>query len=60
MLHRAVWYKLTDVSEVLTSPIIREKMEAGTTSETSGYFYETTRSNFIEDSHLHVDDPLKD
>jgi hypothetical protein len=44
MLLRVVWWKLTDV--VLT-------MEAVSYSETSVSFYQTTRRNIPEDSHLH-------
>jgi hypothetical protein len=42
MLRRAVWYKLIDVSEMLTASIIkamRSMMEAVSTSETSVNFY---------------------
>jgi hypothetical protein len=53
MLRRVVWYKFTDVSEMLTSCIIRViivlMMEAVNTSETSGNFYET-KTNSMEQS----------
>jgi hypothetical protein len=42
MLRRVVWYELTDVSKVLTA------------SKTKVNFYETTRRNIPEDSHLHT------
>jgi hypothetical protein len=44
------WWKLTNVSEVLTASIAL-KMEA-VTSETMVNFYETKRLNIPEDSHL--------
>jgi hypothetical protein len=53
-----VWRKkFTDVSEVLTAYIIRAialMTEAVCTSETSLNFYQTTRHNIPEDSHLHT------
>jgi hypothetical protein len=55
MLHSVVWYKFTDVSEVLIASIIRKMnlmMEAASTSQTSVKFYQTTRRNIPEDSHL--------
>jgi hypothetical protein len=45
MLRRLIWYKLTDVSEVLTFLM----MEAITTSETSVNFHQTTWHNISED-----------
>jgi hypothetical protein len=52
-----VWEKYTDVSEMLTAFIIKAiiflMMEAASTSETSVNFYQTTRRNNPEDSHLH-------
>jgi hypothetical protein len=42
---------LTNVSEVLAASIIGLK-EAANTSETSVNFYQTTRRNNPEDSHL--------
>jgi hypothetical protein len=52
MLRRVVWYKLTDVSEVLTA-MINLMMEAVSISETSVNFYETTPRNIPEDSHFY-------
>jgi hypothetical protein len=56
LLRRVVWYKFTDVSEVLAASIIRAiialMMEVGTTSETLVRIYQTTRRNNPEDSHL--------
>jgi kynureninase len=46
MLRRVVWYKLTEVSEVLSVSIIALMMEAVITSETSVNFYQTIRSTF--------------
>jgi hypothetical protein len=63
MLRRVVWWKLTEVSEMLYASIIRAiivlpmialMMEAGSTSETSINFHQTTRRNIPEDSHLHI------
>jgi hypothetical protein len=54
MLHRVVWKKFTDVSEMLVASIIRKMMEATSTSETSVNFYQTIRRNIPEDSHLHT------
>jgi hypothetical protein len=53
ILRRVVWLKLTDVSEVLTASMITLMM-AVSTFETSVNFYQTTRCNIPEDSHLHV------
>jgi hypothetical protein len=54
MLRRVVWYKFTDISEVLAASIIRAMMmEAASISETSVNFYQTTQRNIPEDSHLH-------
>jgi hypothetical protein len=39
---------------VLAASIIRAMMEAGSTSETSANFYQTTQSYNREDSHLHA------
>jgi hypothetical protein len=52
---REVSQKLTDVSEVFTAYyiIIALMMEAVSTSETSVNFYETSRRNIPEDSHIH-------
>jgi hypothetical protein len=56
MLRRAVRYKFTDVSEVLTASIIKAialMMEAVSTSETSVSFYQNTRRIIPEDSHIY-------
>jgi hypothetical protein len=46
---------VVNVSEVLAAPIIIAlMMEAASTSETSVNFYQTTRRNNPEDSHLHT------
>jgi hypothetical protein len=53
-IHCVVSYKKTDVSEVRTSSIIREKkMEETGLSETSVYFYETTHC-YIAVVHLQL------
>jgi hypothetical protein len=45
----------TDVSEVLAASITTTlMMEPTSTSETSVNFYQTTRCNNPEDSHLHT------
>jgi hypothetical protein len=44
--------EVTDVSEVFAASI--NVMEAASTSETSENFYQTTRRNVSEDSHLHT------
>jgi hypothetical protein len=58
MVRRVVWYKLADVSEMLTafiiSTMITLMMEAVHTSETSVNFYQTTRRNMPEDRYLHT------
>jgi hypothetical protein len=41
-----------DVSEVLAASLIALMMEAASTSETSVNFYQTSRRNISEDSHL--------
>jgi hypothetical protein len=51
MLHRVVWYKFTEVSEVLAT---YRMIEAAISSETSVNLYQTTRCNIPEDSHLHT------
>jgi hypothetical protein len=48
MLRRVVWYKFTDVSEVL----IALMMEAASTSETFVNLYQSAWRNIPEDSHL--------
>jgi hypothetical protein len=45
--------EVNDGSEVLTASIIRA-MIAVSTSETSANFYEITRRNIPDDSHLHT------
>jgi hypothetical protein len=56
MLHRAVWYILTDVSQELTLSIfIHLMMKAVSSSETSVNIYQTARCNIPEDSHKLVD-----
>jgi hypothetical protein len=50
-LRRVVWYKMTDVSELLTASVLM--MKTVSTSETSVNIYQTTRCNMPEDSHLH-------
>jgi hypothetical protein len=52
LLRRVVWYKFTDISEVLASFIIRAMMEAASTSETSVNFYQTARRKNPVNSHL--------
>jgi hypothetical protein len=58
LLGRVVWYKFKDISEVLAASIIKAMIslmtEAANTSETSVNFYQTTRCNNPEDSHLHI------
>jgi hypothetical protein len=51
-LRRVVWWKFTDVSEVLAASIIAPMMEAANTSEKSVNFCKTTRRNKPEDSHF--------
>jgi hypothetical protein len=53
LLRRVVWQKFTDVSEVIRA-IIALMMEAVSTSKTSVNFYQTTRRNNTQDSHLHT------
>jgi hypothetical protein len=56
LLRSAVWWKFTDVSEVLAASIIRVMIalmiKAASTSEMSVNFHQTTRRNNPEDSHL--------
>jgi hypothetical protein len=55
MLRRVIWYKFTDVSEVLAASIIIALMkEAEGISETLVNVYQTTWCNIPEDSHLHT------
>jgi phage head maturation protease len=49
MLRRVLWYKLINVSEVLTAFVIALTMEAGNTSEMSVNFNQTTRRDMAED-----------
>jgi hypothetical protein len=51
---RAVWYKFTDVSEVLAVTIIAVIGEAVSTSETTVNLYQTARCNKPRDKHLHT------
>jgi hypothetical protein len=44
-----------NISEVLTPSIIAVMMEAAETSETSVNFYQTSKCNNPEDSHLILD-----
>jgi hypothetical protein len=44
MLRRVVWWKFTDVSEVVTASITYEKQV---------HLYQIKLYNFPEDSHLH-------
>jgi hypothetical protein len=59
MLRRVVWKKFTYVSEVLAASIIRAVsiialiIVAASTSETSVDFYQITRRNIPEDSHIY-------
>jgi hypothetical protein len=57
-LCHVVWYKFTDVSEVLAASIIRAMivlmMEIVNTSETLVNFYQTTWRNNPEDSHIQM------
>jgi hypothetical protein len=55
LLRRVVWY-FTNVSEVLAASIIKAMMmmEALSTSKTLVNFYQTTRCNNPENSHLHT------
>jgi hypothetical protein len=55
LLHRVVWYKFTDVSEVLAASSNRAIMMATvSTSEILVNFYQTARRNNPEDSHPHI------
>jgi mannose/fructose-specific phosphotransferase system component IIA len=55
MLRRATWQNYNDVSEELVAAInITLIMDAVSTSKTSVNFYQTTRRNIAEDSHLHT------
>jgi hypothetical protein len=48
-----MWWKFTDVSEVLAASIITLLKEAANVSETSVNLYQTTWRNNAGDSHLH-------
>jgi hypothetical protein len=57
MLRRVVWYKFTDVPEVLAASIIRSMpialmMGVTSTYETSVNFCQISRHNIPEDSYL--------
>jgi hypothetical protein len=52
MLRRVVWWKLTDLSEVLAAFVIVRMMGAVSTSETSVNFYQTKRHNIPEGINL--------
>jgi hypothetical protein len=55
-LRHVVWYKFTDVSEVLAATIrvMAMMMESASTFQTSVDFYQTTWRNKPEDSHFHA------
>jgi hypothetical protein len=53
MLHRVVWYLLTDVSEKLTAPITL-RIEAVSCSETLVNIYQTTRCNIPETAIFNI------
>jgi hypothetical protein len=52
LLRRVVWYKFTDVAEVLAASIMRAILitEAASISKTSVNFYQITRRNNPEDT----------
>jgi hypothetical protein len=53
MLHRVIWYKFADVSDMFVASIIRATaLIASTTSETSLSFFQTTQCDIPEDSQL--------
>jgi hypothetical protein len=52
LYRRVVWYKFTNVSEVLAASIIALMMEAARTFETLLNFYQTIRCYNPEDSYL--------
>jgi hypothetical protein len=54
MLRRVIWYKLTEVSGLLSASTIALMLKPASTSEASVIFYQTTRRNNREDSHLHT------
>jgi hypothetical protein len=49
LLRCVVWYKFTDVSELLAASIIRARSVV-----LSVTFYQATRRNIPEDSHFHT------
>jgi hypothetical protein len=52
MLRFALWYKLTEVSDVYRQGIL--KMEAVSISETSVIFYEIAPRSTAEHSHVYI------
>jgi hypothetical protein len=55
MLRRAVWQKLTDVSEVLTASVIRAgRLMTDKVSEASVNFCHTTRRSIQEHSSIYL------
>jgi hypothetical protein len=58
LLRRVVWWKFTNVSEVLAASIIKTVMmmmtEAASTSKTLVNFYQSTWHKNLENSHLHT------
>jgi hypothetical protein len=58
LLRRVVWYKFTDVSEVLAASIIEAMWSlTASTSETSVNFYQTTRHKQLEREPLSYSPP---
>jgi ubiquitin-protein ligase len=53
LLRRVIWKKFIDLSEVLVA-MIALMLEAASTSETSVKFYQITRPNNPEGSHLNT------
>jgi hypothetical protein len=54
LLRLVVWWKVTNVSAVLTASIIRVMMKATSTSETLENFYQPTRRYKPEDRHFYT------
>jgi hypothetical protein len=57
LLRHVVWWKFTDVTELIAASIIRvtsKPRAPASTSETSVNFYQTTRHNNPQDSHVHT------
>jgi hypothetical protein len=52
MLRRVIWQNFTDVLEVLAASIIRAISTHH--PDDGGNFYQSTRRNIPEDSHLHL------